>query len=199
MAVEADAQLHAGLAYDFLLGLVAEEFQHIRMFDIFVDAVVGHVHFPEDIFFCHPFEIVQRIVALCGAEGEQIRVGHSLDGTTELLCVAEQISARDGVGIVQIFDQTVIEKGNIGVENAKPEDIMEALENAHCTNTEQSDLYTKEDLFRYGLVGTDTAKEKREKLGNLLSIGYGNSKTFLKKLNQFQISREEFLEKLKEI
>lgn len=92
-----------------------------------------------------------------------------------------------------------LKKGNIGVENAKPEDIMEALENAHCTNTEQSDLYTKEDLFRYGLVGTDTAKEKREKLGNLLSIGYGNSKTFLKKLNQFQISREEFLEKLKEI
>lgn len=92
-----------------------------------------------------------------------------------------------------------LKKGNIGVENAKPEDIIEALGNAHCTNTEQVDLYTKEDLFHYGLVGTDTAKEKREKLGNLLSIGYGNSKTFLKKLNQFQIPREEFLEKLKEI
>ncbi|MBR3785830.1 MAG: ribonuclease M5 [Firmicutes bacterium] len=92
-----------------------------------------------------------------------------------------------------------LKKGNIGVENAKPEDIIEALENAHCTKTEQVDLYTKEDLFQYGLVGTETAKEKREKLGNLLSIGYGNSKTFLKKLNQFQIPREEFLEKLKEI
>ena len=92
-----------------------------------------------------------------------------------------------------------LKKGNVGVENAKPEDIIEALENAHCTNTEQAELYTKEDLFRYGLVGTDTANEKREKLGNLLSIGYGNSKTFLKKLNQFQIPREEFLEKLKEI
>ncbi len=92
-----------------------------------------------------------------------------------------------------------LKKGNVGVENAKPEDIIEALEKAHCTRTEQTDLYTKEDLFQYGLVGTDTAKEKREKLGNLLSIGYGNSKTFLKKLNQFQIPREEFLEKLKEI
>ncbi len=92
-----------------------------------------------------------------------------------------------------------LKKGNVGVENAKPEDIIEALEKAHCTKTEQADLYTKEDLFHYGLVGTDTAKEKREKLGNLLSIGYGNSKTFLKKLNQFQIPREEFLEKLKEI
>ena len=92
-----------------------------------------------------------------------------------------------------------LKKGNVGVENAKPEDIIEALEKAYCTQTEQTDLYTKEDLFHYGLVGTDTAKEKREKLGNLLSIGYGNSKTFLKKLNQFQIPREEFLEKLKEI
>lgn len=92
-----------------------------------------------------------------------------------------------------------LKKGNVGVENAKPEDIIDALEKAHCTRTEQTDLYTKEDLFQYGLVGTDTAKEKREKLGNLLSIGYGNSKTFLKKLNQFQIPKEEFLEKLKEI
>ena len=92
-----------------------------------------------------------------------------------------------------------LKKGNVGVENAKPEDIIEALEKAHCTRTEQEAIYTKEDLFQYGLVGTDTAKEKREKLGNLLSIGYGNSKTFLKKLNQFQIPREEFLEKLKEI
>lgn len=91
-----------------------------------------------------------------------------------------------------------LKKGNVGVENAKPEDIIEALEKAHCTRTEATALYTREDLFRYGLAGTDAAKAKREKLGNLLSIGYGNSKTFLKKLNQFQIPKEEFLEKLKE-
>ena len=57
----------------------------------------------------------------------------------------------------------------------------------------------KLNVFRTTIKDGNFAKEKREKLGNLLSIGYGNSKTFLKKLNQFQISREEFLEKLKEI
>ena len=92
-----------------------------------------------------------------------------------------------------------LKKGNVGVENAKPEDILEALEKAYCTQTHQEAIYTKEDLFAWGLVGTDDAKERREKLGNLLAIGYGNSKTFLKKLNQFQIPRDELIEKLKEI
>lgn len=95
-----------------------------------------------------------------------------------------------------------LKDGDIGVENAKPEDIIEALENAHCTaeNKEgQEDTFTKEDLFAYGLVGMDDSKDKRERLGNLLSIGYGNSKTFLKKLNQFNITKEELEEKLKEL
>lgn len=95
-----------------------------------------------------------------------------------------------------------LKNGDIGVENAKPEDIIEALENAHCTaeNREgEADTFTKEDLFTYGLVGLPDSKQKREQLGNLLSIGYGNSKTFLKKLNQFNITREELEEKLKEL
>lgn len=92
-----------------------------------------------------------------------------------------------------------LKNGDIGVENATPEDIIEALENAHCTAEQKGETFTKEDLFTYGLVGTDDAKERREKLGNLLSIGYGNSKTFLKKLNQFNITKEEFLDKIKEL
>lgn len=92
-----------------------------------------------------------------------------------------------------------LKKGNVGVENAKPEDIIEALDKAHCTQTKNEELYTQEDLFTWGLIGMPDSKEKREKLGNLLSIGYGNSKTFLKKLNQFQIPREEFEEKIKEL
>ena len=92
-----------------------------------------------------------------------------------------------------------LKKGNVGVENAKPEDIIEALDKAHCTQTQNEALYTQEDLFAAGLIGMADSKERREKLGNLLSIGYGNSKTFLKKLNQFQIPREEFDAKIKEL
>lgn len=95
-----------------------------------------------------------------------------------------------------------LKNGDIGVENAAPADIVEALENAHCTgrpSESEEEPFTKEDLFTYRLAGTDDAKERREKLGNLLSIGYGNSKTFLKKLNQFNITKEEFLEKIREL
>ncbi|MFQ9893102.1 MAG: ribonuclease M5 [Emergencia sp.] len=89
---------------------------------------------------------------------------------------------------------------NIGVENAKPEDIVEALENARCTDSCQTaDLFTVEDLVAWGLAGTTEAKERRERLGNRLSIGYGNSKAFLRKLNQFGISREEFLKQAEDL
>lgn len=92
-----------------------------------------------------------------------------------------------------------LKKGNIGVENAKPEDILEALEKAHCTHMTQMVEFTMEDMLRYGLTGNDSAKKRREQLGIRLSIGYGNTKTFLKKLNQFGISREEFIKQIEEI
>lgn len=92
-----------------------------------------------------------------------------------------------------------LKNGNVGVENARPQDIIDALNNAHCTTSEREASFTEEDLFTWGLIGCPQAKERREKLGNLLSIGYGNSKTFLKKLNQFSITKEEFYDKVKEL
>lgn len=92
-----------------------------------------------------------------------------------------------------------LKKGNIGVENAAPEDIQEALEKARCTDAAGGPVFTAEDLTAAGLLGSADAKSRREKLGNLLSIGYGNSKTFLKKLNQLGVTKEEFYNKVKEL
>lgn len=93
-----------------------------------------------------------------------------------------------------------LKNGNVGVENARPEDIIEALEKAHCTSGSRDGRFTEEDLFQWELARRPQSQGTgREQLGNLLSIGYGNSKSFLRKLNQFQISREEFLEKVKEL
>lgn len=92
-----------------------------------------------------------------------------------------------------------LKKGNIGVENAKPEDIIEALEKAHCTAGKEYKEFTQEDMIYYGLTGASDSRERREKLGVILSIGYGNTKTFLKKLNMFGITREEFINGVKEI
>lgn len=43
-----------------------------------------------------------------------------------------------------------------------------------------------------GLSGGKGSKELRQKVGDILGIGYGNSGAFLRKLNSFAITREAF-------
>ena len=88
-------------------------------------------------------------------------------------------------------------KGDIGIENASPEDIKEAIRKAHFTLGDQAAQFTEEDLFAAGLTGGHDAAQRRQKLGAMLGIGYGNAKGFLKKLNQFGVSREDFAESVK--
>lgn len=80
---------------------------------------------------------------------------------------------------------------NIGIENANPQSIIEALSKAQCTMTESRIEFTAEDMNFYGLVGGSGSAELREKAGKILGIGYGNGKEFLKRLNQYGVSREE--------
>ncbi|MBQ1958874.1 MAG: ribonuclease M5 [Firmicutes bacterium] len=90
-------------------------------------------------------------------------------------------------------------KGDIGIENAEPEAIIEALQKAHCTAPEREDIFTEADLFEAGLVGRDDSRQRREILGKILGIGYGNGKSLLNKLNKFSISRESFAEAVDKI
>lgn len=89
--------------------------------------------------------------------------------------------------------------GDIGIENADPASIIEALEKAHYTLEEKREEFTVQDMAQFGLAGGAQAAEKRDRLGKKLGIGYSNSKQFLKKLNQYGITREEFLEKVGEL
>ena len=84
--------------------------------------------------------------------------------------------------------------GDIGVENATPEAIIKALENAKCEvvqNTES--IFNMEILMDYKLSGFAESKELREKLGTELRIGYSNAKQFLSKLNRYGITMDQFL------
>lgn len=89
-----------------------------------------------------------------------------------------------------------LKKDNIGVENASKEDIVEAINKARPEMVEKSILFMKEDLISFGLVGEKDSSLKREKLGEILGIGYCNGKQFLNRLNNFGITREEFLKAL---
>ena len=79
--------------------------------------------------------------------------------------------------------------GDIGIENAKPEDIINAL-NAAAASVGGKDKYTMADMDRLGLSGASDSAKKRAALGAKLGIGSGNAKAFLKKLNYLNIDEE---------
>jgi len=84
-----------------------------------------------------------------------------------------------------------LKKGDVGIENASPEDIVKALMNASAAVFDPEFEITKEDLFFAGLAGTKDSAKNREKVGAFLGIGYANVNTFLKRLNYMGITREQ--------
>lgn len=99
------------------------------------------------------------------------------------------------------IDRKSAAKGeDIGVENASPEVIREALLKAKAGSSQAAEaLFRWEDLVGAGLAGGRGARERREKTGARLGIGYGNARAFLRKLNAYGISREEFREAVRDL
>lgn len=95
--------------------------------------------------------------------------------------------------------ENAIKDGDIGIENASPEDIRSALEKVRTENTSNERLFSQKDMVRYGLLAGEGASEKRGKLGKILGIGYGNAKQFLNRLNNYGVTREEFSRALEEL
>lgn len=85
---------------------------------------------------------------------------------------------------------------DIGVENASPENIRYALAHARCEQSQEEAVFTFSDLQQLGLAGTGEASRRRDRLGEMLGIGYGNAKTFLKRLNHYGVTPKEVKEAL---
>jgi len=92
-----------------------------------------------------------------------------------------------------------IKDGDIGIENAKPADIIKALDKAGSRTVYIKQEYSETDMAEFGFSGKLGSATLREKVGQALGIGYGNSKAFLNKLNNYGISREEIIEIIKGI
>lgn len=90
-----------------------------------------------------------------------------------------------------------IKGDDIGIENASEESIIRALKKVRTEKKESSCEFKKTDLLSNGLEGSKEASFKRDFVGALLGIGYGNAKQFLNRLNRYGVSREEFEESLK--
>ncbi|MGF2614071.1 ribonuclease M5 [Rossellomorea vietnamensis] len=87
----------------------------------------------------------------------------------------------------------------IGVEHASPSVIQEALKEAHVMNELLEEEISVDDLIAAGLIGGNRAKMRRERLGELLRIGYTNGKQLHKRLKMFEITQEEFAEAIQTI
>jgi ribonuclease M5 len=88
-------------------------------------------------------------------------------------------------------------KNGLGVEHATAEAIRRALGSVKSPETGQDaseglDGVTWSDLLDAGLIIHANAARRRERLGEIIGIGYANGKQFLKRCQAFRITREEF-------
>lgn len=83
-------------------------------------------------------------------------------------------------------------KAKIGVEYASPEEIRAALMTARLSVEDNPGRFSIEELYACGLAGSALSQNRRFRAGQLLGLGETNAKQFLKRLNAYNISREEF-------
>lgn len=102
-----------------------------------------------------------------------------------------------GVKHAYISQEEGHKNGDIGVENACPEAIINALTAAKCEIKEPRKEFDINDMIFFKLTGDKLSKKRRELLGKELRIGYGNASQLVTRLNNFGITREEFIEAIK--
>ncbi|GGA51173.1 ribonuclease M5 [Paenibacillus physcomitrellae] len=98
-----------------------------------------------------------------------------------------------------LTESAATKKGDIGVENASPEAIREALARVRSEAPQVEAQIDWEDLMTAGLIVHPRASERRRFMGEVLGIGYCNGKQFYKRLSVFRISREEFADALRQL
>jgi ribonuclease M5 len=86
----------------------------------------------------------------------------------------------------------------VGIEHAPLEDIKEALNQYIDKDIEKGSL-TISDMVDLGLNGGEVSSKLREGISSKLNIGKPNAKTFLKRINALNISKEKLVELIGEI
>lgn len=91
---------------------------------------------------------------------------------------------------------------SLGVEHASDEAILEALRLV-STPVQEDAVPEKEipaeALYHLGLIAGADAKQKRERLGEILRIGYTNGKQLQKRLKMFRITEEELSDAMNQL
>lgn len=83
----------------------------------------------------------------------------------------------------------------VGIEHANEEDLFDALKHLIVLNSNHKETYKTADMLIMGLIGSDDSRAKRNYICNQVHMGMCNSKTFMKRLNMMNISKDD-LEKI---
>ena len=89
--------------------------------------------------------------------------------------------------------------GSLGVEHASPATIKAALAHLYTQAPAEVVTFTRQDLQRAKMTGSAQARQRRERLGQRLGIGYGNGKQLVHRLNMFRITRDQFMTAVQQI
>jgi ribonuclease M5 len=81
---------------------------------------------------------------------------------------------------------------SLGIEHASVEDIRQALKDVHELAEPMESEIGQEDIIQARLLGIPEARNRRERLGEILQIGHTNGKQLLKRLTLFQITKDQF-------
>ena len=88
---------------------------------------------------------------------------------------------------------------DVGVEQASPESVCKALSKVRTLEINPREEFTAAEMIQFKLAGGANSSKLRDKIGAVLGIGFGNVKTFVRRLNSYGVTREEFLEALKNV
>ena len=88
---------------------------------------------------------------------------------------------------------------DVGVEQASPESIRRALSKVRTLELNPREEFTAAEMVALKLAGGEDSSRLRDKVGAALGIGYGNVKTFVRRLNNYGVTRAEFTEALKNV
>ena len=100
---------------------------------------------------------------------------------------------------IPVENATNLNDGDVGVEQASPDAIRAALERVRTPMDAPAEIFSMSDMMMHGLTGTDDAAARRARLGRHLGLGFANAKTFLRRLNTYGITREEFITAIEEL
>lgn len=87
----------------------------------------------------------------------------------------------------------------VGVEHAKKQDILDALQHLVTYKKDYVETISMQDMFDLGLNGQVESARLRTAIGDVLFIGKCNAKQIMKRLNMLGITREQLERIMKQL